>query len=177
MWVALMQETPSLSLAGRSDWTRPRSSAAPGSTKCSRRASAATSIAMSRVVWRTALPNPWVSTSIRTRFSSAPHGGTSCLKCFAYFKLRHLQEAVGECSQLINSHRDVAAARYNRARSFEGLGNYEAALSDFAPIAASGSDNYIRDGAVIEMDHIYALLGTYDADLAILEKYPFVFDA
>lgn len=105
------------------------------------------------------------------------HGGPQYLKCFAYFKLHHFQEAVEECTHLIESQRDVAAARYNRARAYEGLKNYDAALTDFAPIAEGGSDNYIRDGAVIEMEHINALLGKYAVELEIFKKYPFVFDA
>lgn len=45
------------------------------------------------------------------------------------------------------------------------------------PIAEDGSENYIRDGAVIEMEHINALLGKYAVELEIFKKYPFVFDA
>ncbi len=104
------------------------------------------------------------------------HGGTSVLKCFGYFKLQHFQEAVEECTRQIDAQRDVADALYNRARSYEGLKDYTAALADFTAIAANGSSNYIRDGAVIEMDHINALLGKYSDELAIFDKYPFVFD-
>ncbi len=105
------------------------------------------------------------------------HGGSQYLKCFAYFKLHHFQEAVEECTHLIDTQRDVAAARYNRARSYEGLKNYDASLADFAPIAEDGSEHYIRDGAVIKMEHINALLGKYAVELEIFKKYPFVFDA
>jgi tetratricopeptide (TPR) repeat protein len=105
------------------------------------------------------------------------HGGSQYLKCFAYFKLQHFQEAVQECTRLIDTQRDVSAARYNRARSYEGLKNYDAALADFAPIAENGSENYIRWGAVIEMEHINALLGKYAVELEIFKKYSFVFDA
>jgi tetratricopeptide (TPR) repeat protein len=105
------------------------------------------------------------------------HGGSQYLKCFAYFKLHHFREAVEECTHLIDTQRDVSAARYNRARSYEGLKNYDAALADFAPIAEDGSENYIRWGAVIEMEHINALLGKYAVELEIFKKYPFVFDA
>jgi tetratricopeptide (TPR) repeat protein len=105
------------------------------------------------------------------------HGGAQYLKCFAYFKLHHFQEAVEECTHLIDTRRDVSAARYNRARAYEGLKKYDLALADFAPIAEDGSENYIRWGAVIEMEHINALLGKYAVELEIFEKYPFVFDA
>jgi tetratricopeptide (TPR) repeat protein len=105
------------------------------------------------------------------------HGGSQYLKCFAYFKLRHFPEAVEECTHLIDAQLDVSSARYNRARSYEGLKNYDAALADFAPIAEDGSENYIRWGAVMEMEHINALLGKYAVELEIFKKYPFVLDA
>jgi tetratricopeptide (TPR) repeat protein len=82
------------------------------------------------------------------------HGGSQYLKCFAYSKLHHFQEAVEECTHLIDTQRDVSDARYTRAQSYEGLKKYDAALADFAPIAEDGSDNYVRWGAVIEMGHI-----------------------
>jgi tetratricopeptide (TPR) repeat protein len=105
------------------------------------------------------------------------HGGAQYLKCFAYFKLHHFQEAVEECTHLIDTQRNVFYARYYRARSYEGLKQYDAALADFAPIAEDGSENYIRDGAVIEMEHINALLGKYTVELEIFKRYPFVLDA
>ena len=105
------------------------------------------------------------------------HGGDQYLKCSAYYKLHHFQEAVEECTHLMDTQRDVSDARYTRAQSYEGLRNYDAALADFAPIAADGSNNYLRWGAVVEMGHINALLGKYDVELEILKKYPFVFDA
>jgi len=104
------------------------------------------------------------------------HGGAPYLKCFAYFKLHAFQEAVDECTRVMNAHRDVLTAQYTRARAYESLKQYDAALADFAPVAENGSDNYTRDGAVIEMEHINALLGNFSTELEIFEKYPFVFD-
>jgi len=105
------------------------------------------------------------------------HGGTQYLKCFALYKLGRFQEAVEECSRLIDSHRDVATGYYYRARAHEGLKEYEASLADFAPVAENGSDNYVRWGAVLEMEHVNALLSRYATELEIFQKYPFVFDA
>jgi tetratricopeptide (TPR) repeat protein len=104
-------------------------------------------------------------------------GGTRAWKCNAYYKLHHFQEAVEECTHQIDRRRDVTAARYDRAQSYEQLRNYDAALADYAQIAEDGSNNYLRDGAVIEMDHINALLGKYAVELQIFDKYPFVFDS
>jgi tetratricopeptide (TPR) repeat protein len=63
-----------------------------------------------------------------------------------------------------------------RASAYEALKNYDAAIADFAAVAEGGLDNYSRDGAVIEMEHINALEGKYAVELQIFAKYPFVFD-
>jgi tetratricopeptide (TPR) repeat protein len=105
------------------------------------------------------------------------HGGIQYLKCFALYKLGRFQEALEECTQLIDTYRDVALGYYYRARAHEGLKEYEAALADFAPIAEHGSDNYVRWGAVMEMEHVNALLSRYSTELEIFRTYPFVFDA
>jgi tetratricopeptide (TPR) repeat protein len=104
-------------------------------------------------------------------------GGSRDWKCYAYYKLHHFKEAVGECTHQIETRRDVGSARYSRAQSYEQLRNYDAALADYALIAENGSNNYLRDGAVIEMDHINALLGKYAVEIQIFDKYPFVLDA
>jgi tetratricopeptide (TPR) repeat protein len=104
------------------------------------------------------------------------HGGSQYLKCFAYYKLNRFREAVGECTELMHTHRDAADAQYYRARALEGLGQYDAAIADFKPIADDGSNNYIRWGAAIEMEHVMALQGNYQGELEFFRKYPFVFD-
>ena len=103
-------------------------------------------------------------------------GGTRGWKCNAYYKLHHFQEAVDECTRQIDRRRDVTGARYDRAQAYERLGKYDAALTDYELIAEDGSNNYLRDGAVIEMDHINALRGKYAVELETFEKYPFVFN-
>jgi tetratricopeptide (TPR) repeat protein len=109
------------------------------------------------------------------RIAGVNRGGSQYLKCFALYKLNQFQAAVQECTGLIDAHRDVATARYYRARAYEGLKNYPAALADFNPIAENGSDDYVRWGAIIEMEHIHAMLGHYSTELEIFDKYPLVF--
>ena len=104
------------------------------------------------------------------------HDGDESMACFGYYKLRHFDEAIAECTRLIEDRRDWTEATYTRARAYEGLGHYAAALAAFQPIVDDGSDNYLRDGAVIDMGHISALLGRYAAELQILDGHPFVFD-
>ena len=86
------------------------------------------------------------------------------------------QPAVDECTRLLDSHKDIWLARYYRARSYEGLRQYDAAIADFTPLAENLSDNYLRDGAAIELDHTLALKGDIQGSLAVLLKYPFMFD-
>lgn len=104
------------------------------------------------------------------------HGGPQYDKCGAYFSLHHYQAAVEECTQLLNTHRGGVRARLYRAWAYEALKNYDAALADFGPIADDASDSEIRAGAVIDIEHIAALRGQYTNELAIFQKYPFVFD-
>jgi tetratricopeptide (TPR) repeat protein len=104
------------------------------------------------------------------------HGGSQTWKCYAYLKLQHFQEAVDECAHVIDTRREVLRARLIRASAYEALKNYDAAIADFAAVAEGGLDNYSRDGAVIEMEHINALEGKYAVELQIFAKYPFVFD-
>ncbi len=104
------------------------------------------------------------------------HGGRQYFKCFAYFKLNHFQDAVDECTLVLNTYGDSLTAHYYRARANEGLRNWDAALAEFGPIA-DGENNYIRVGAAIDMDHIHALRGDYAGELAVLDKYAYLFDA
>jgi hypothetical protein len=71
----------------------------------------------------------------------------------------------------------LVEAHLFRAWAYESLKNYDAAIADYAPIADDASDSAIRAGAVIDIEHIAALRGQYAAELAIFQKYPFVFDA
>jgi len=104
------------------------------------------------------------------------HGGNQYFKCFAYFKLNHLQEAVDECTRVLDTYGESLSAHYYRARANEGLRNWDAALAEYGPIA-NGEDHPMRAAAAIEMDHINALRGNYAEELAILSKYTYLFDA
>ena len=104
------------------------------------------------------------------------HGGKQFFKCYAYFKLNHFQDAVDECTLVLNTYGNSLDAHYYRARANEGLRNWDAALAEFEPIA-DGENNYIRVGAAIDMGHINALRGDYAGELAVLDKYSYLFDA
>jgi len=104
------------------------------------------------------------------------HGGLQYDKCSAYFQLHLLKEAMGECTQLLDTHRGGVRARLYRAWAYQDLKDYDAAISDYRPIADDASDSGIRAGAVIDMEHLTVLKGQYGAALDILQKYRFVFD-
>lgn len=63
------------------------------------------------------------------------HGGVQYFKCFAYFKLNRYQEAVDECTHILETNGDSLIPHYYRARANEGLKNWDAALEEFEPIA------------------------------------------
>jgi tetratricopeptide (TPR) repeat protein len=104
-------------------------------------------------------------------------GGTQFNKCFAYYQLRHFQDAVDECTLVIDSHRGSLRAHVYRGWANEALKNYDAALAEYRDIADNGSENSLRTNGVINLGHVYALLGKMDDELAVLDRYPFVFNA
>jgi len=104
-------------------------------------------------------------------------GGTQFNKCFAYYQLRHFQDAVDECTSVIDSHRSSLRAHVYRGWANEALKNYDAALAEYRDIADNGSENSLRANGVINLDHVYSLLGKADQELATFERYPFVFNA
>jgi tetratricopeptide (TPR) repeat protein len=103
-------------------------------------------------------------------------GGTQFNKCFAYYQLRHFQEAVDECTLVIDSHRGSLRAHVYRAWANEALKKYDAALAEYRYIADNGSENSLRTNGVINLDHVYSLLGKTDEELATFDRYPFVFN-
>jgi tetratricopeptide (TPR) repeat protein len=107
--------------------------------------------------------------------AGANHGGVQYFKCFAYFKLSRYQQAVDECTHILETNGDSLIPHYYRARANEALKNWDAALEEFEPIA-DGENNFIRVGAAIDMDHIHALRGDYAGALAVLNKYTYLFD-
>ncbi len=95
------------------------------------------------------------------------------VECNAYFQLRLYQSGAKACTSLIDKGSGVGA-RYWRAKNNEALGNADAALSDFKMVA--DSDDRWGAGAAIEMSHIYGDKNDLSAMLAVLNRYPYLYD-
>lgn len=103
------------------------------------------------------------------------HGGTPFAPCYAYYHLRHFRKAVRSCTRLIESDNNYLESHYWRAKAYEGLHQWDAALADFRPIA-EGSNNWFRVGAALDMSYIYGQKHDYAGELASLNGYAYLFN-
>jgi tetratricopeptide (TPR) repeat protein len=97
-------------------------------------------------------------------------------KCYAYYQLKHFAEAVTECTNLIDGTGNYLITHYWRAKAYEGLKQWDAALADFSPVA-DGSENWYRVGAALDMSHVLAQKHDYAGVLASLNGHPWLYDA
>jgi membrane associated rhomboid family serine protease len=104
------------------------------------------------------------------------HSDTPYMKCYAYYKLKHFIDAVSECTRVIDGNGNYLQSHYWRARAYEGLEKWDAALADFGPIADS-SNNWFRGGAAIEMSVIYGKKNDAAGQLASMQSHAYLFDA
>ncbi len=106
------------------------------------------------------------------------HSSAQHLKCWAYNHLKHFSEGVTECARVIQqSYGNTLLSHYSLARAFEGLEQWDPALSEFALVADS-ADNYLRVGAAIEMSLIYgSKKKDFAGELASLNQHAYLFDA
>jgi L-fucose mutarotase/ribose pyranase (RbsD/FucU family) len=103
------------------------------------------------------------------------HGSLPHLKCYAYYRMRHLAAAVRECTQLIEGNSGYLETYYYRAKAYEVLGQWDASLADFGPIAES-ANNYYRVGAALDMSFDYGQKRDYAGELASLNQHAYLFD-
>ncbi len=95
--------------------------------------------------------------------------------CVAYWQLKLPDEAVRECTRLIDGNGNYLQSRYTRALSYEQMHDWSDALRDFEPIA-DGANNYYRVGAAIEMSVIYGNMHDFAGQLRSMNSYPYLFD-
>ncbi|MGC1520086.1 MAG: DUF4034 domain-containing protein [Steroidobacteraceae bacterium] len=103
------------------------------------------------------------------------HGNRPHLKCYAYYQLKHYTEAVKECTQLIEGNSGYLETYYFRGHAYEVLGQWDASLADFAPIAES-ANNYYRVGAALDMSFDYGQKHDFASELASLNQHAYLFD-
>jgi tetratricopeptide (TPR) repeat protein len=95
--------------------------------------------------------------------------------CLAYHALKLPDEAVKECTHVIDSDGNYMEAHYYRALTYEVMHDWDHSLADFAPIA-DGAYNWYRVGAAQDMSYIYGEKHDYAAELASLNEHAYLFD-
>jgi len=103
------------------------------------------------------------------------HGDTPYRACYAYYRLRHFNEAVKACTALIEANGNYMQTHYWRAKAYEGLGQWDASIRDFTPVAES-ADNWLRVGAALDISYDYGQKRDFAGQLASMNRYPYLFD-
>jgi tetratricopeptide (TPR) repeat protein len=106
----------------------------------------------------------------------ANHGDTPYRKCYAYYRLKHFTEAVKECAALLEGNGNYLQTHYWLAKAYEGLGQWDASIAEFTPVAAS-ADNWFRVGAALDMSYDYGQKGDFAGQLASMNRYDYLFDS
>jgi tetratricopeptide (TPR) repeat protein len=104
------------------------------------------------------------------------HTPTPWRKCYAYYRMKYFAAAVEECTRLIESNGNYLQTHYWRAKAYEGLGQWDASIADFTPVADS-ADNWFRVGAALDMSYDFGQKGDFAGQLASMNQYPYLFDA
>jgi tetratricopeptide (TPR) repeat protein len=85
------------------------------------------------------------------------------------------EEAIKECTRLMDGDGNYLESRYWRALSYDQMHDWSAALTDFEPIA-DGANNYYRVGAAIEESVIYGNMHDLAGQLRNMNSHPYLFD-
>jgi tetratricopeptide (TPR) repeat protein len=103
------------------------------------------------------------------------YGNVPYFKCYAFYRLKRFTDAVAECTKLIDGSGNYLQTHYWRAKAYEGLENWDASLTDFAPVADS-ANNWFRVGAALDMSFIYGQKHDYAGQLASMNQHTWLFD-
>jgi tetratricopeptide (TPR) repeat protein len=104
------------------------------------------------------------------------HGDVPYRKCYAYYRMKYFAAAVKECTALIDGNGNYMQSHYWRAKAYEGLGEWDASIADFTPVADSAS-NWFRVGAALDMSYDFGQKGDFAGQLASMNRYPYLFDS
>ena len=100
--------------------------------------------------------------------------GYKHLKCVAYYKLKHFEEAVQDCTKQLKSGDDMQT-RYWRAKANLAAGRSDAALEDFKVVADS-QDHHFRTSAAIDISVIFGNRKDMPSMLESLNSHAYLFD-
>lgn len=103
------------------------------------------------------------------------HTDVPYLKCYAYYRMKYFAAAAKECTALIDGNGNYMQSHYWRAKAYEGLGEWDASIADFTPVADSAS-NWFRVGAALDMSYDFGQKGDFAGQLASMNRYPYLFD-
>ena len=103
------------------------------------------------------------------------HTGTPWMQCYAYYRLKHFTEAVRACTALIEGNGNYLLSHYWRGKAYEGLGQWDASIADFSPVAES-ANNWFRVGAALDMSYDYGQKGDFAGQLASMNQHAYLFD-
>jgi tetratricopeptide (TPR) repeat protein len=104
------------------------------------------------------------------------HGDSPWLKCYAYYRMKHFAEALKECTALIEGNGNYLLTHYWRGKAYEGLGQWDASIADFSPVADS-ADNYFRVGAALDMSYDFGQKGDFAGQLTSMNQHSYLFDS
>jgi tetratricopeptide (TPR) repeat protein len=96
-------------------------------------------------------------------------------KCYAYYRMKYFAAAANECTALIEGNGNYMQTHYWRGKAYEGLGQWDASIEDFTPVADS-ADNWFRVGAALDMSYDFGQKGDFAGQLASMNRYPYLFD-
>jgi tetratricopeptide (TPR) repeat protein len=98
------------------------------------------------------------------------------VKCYALYRMRRLEEAVHECTALIESNGDFMETRYFRGKAYEVSRQWDASIADLSPIADT-AHHYYRVGAALDTSYDYGQKSDFAGQLTFMNAHPYLFDA
>jgi tetratricopeptide (TPR) repeat protein len=96
------------------------------------------------------------------------------LICYGYFKLKDYDGAVRACTKTIENTPGKLQARYWRGRTYQNLGQLDAALEDLTAVA--DSEDSLRTSAGRGLSMIYFNRRDIRGGLNVLNKYTHLYD-
>lgn len=107
-------------------------------------------------------------------FALTGNAGAKILLCYGNLRSSRYPEALADCSSVLSDPEFGIEARYYRAFTYETMKEGDKAIADYTVVAASQSDRRVT--AAIRMSMIYYDRHENSGSLAVLNRYPFLYD-